>query len=218
MISSGGRDYHQVKWLWHKVAGGLGKIAAYLGTLGAFGVFAVAALDATFVPMPGGVDAITLFLSHQTPAHWALYAAAATFGSVVGCVVLYRISRRAGRRALARFPERKQQRVRELIERYDVLAVVVASLLPPPFPLKLFVVSAGVFRFPLLRFTAAIAVGRAFRFATEGYLAAHYGDRAKEIFAHYYPYAALAVAALAVAFFVTKSLLKGRSRGSEVRG
>jgi membrane protein YqaA with SNARE-associated domain len=207
-----------VKWLWHKIAGGLAKISTYLVTLGAFGVFAVGALDATFVPMPGGVDAVTLLLSHKTPAHWWLYAAAATTGSVVGCVVLYRISRRAGRRALARFSERKQQRVKELIERYDVLAVLVASLLPPPFPFKLFVVSAGVFRFPLLRFVVAIAAGRAFRFALEGYLAAHYGDRAKEIFTHYYPYVALAIAALVVVFFVAKNLMKGKGRRSEVSG
>jgi membrane protein YqaA with SNARE-associated domain len=207
-----------VKWLWHKIAGGLAKISTYLGTLGAFGVFAVAVLDATFVPMPGGVDAITLFLSHKTPAHWALYAAAATLGSVVGCVILYRISRRAGRRALARFSERKQQRVKELIERYDVLAVLVASLLPPPFPFKLFVVSAGVFRFPLARFAVAITVGRAIRFALEGYLAAHYGERAKEIFTHYYPYVALAIAALVVVFFVAKNVFKNRRRGAEVEG
>jgi membrane protein YqaA with SNARE-associated domain len=207
-----------VKWLWHKISGGLAKIAAYLVTFGAFGVFAVGALDATFVPMPGGVDAVTLLLSHQTPSHWWLYAAAATAGSVVGCVVLYHISRRAGRRALARFSESKQRRVKELIERYDVLAVVVASLLPPPFPFKLFVVSAGVFRFPLARFTAAIFVGRAFRFALEGYLAARYGDRAREIFTHYYPYAALALAALAVVFFVAKNVIKNRGRGPEVAG
>lgn len=207
-----------MKWLWHKIAGGLAKISTYLGTLGAFGVFAVAVLDATFVPMPGGVDAVTLFLSHKTPSHWALYAAAATIGSVVGCVVLYRISRRAGSRALARFSERKQRRVKELIERYDVLAVLVASLLPPPFPFKLFVVSAGVFRFPLLRFAAAIFVGRALRFTLEGYLAAYYGDRAKEIFTHYYPYVALAIAALIVVFFVAKNLMKGRGQGSEVNG
>ena len=207
-----------MKWLWHKIAGGLAKIAAYLGTLGAAGVFAVAVLDATFVPMPGGVDAVTLLLSHQTPAHWWLYAAAATIGSVVGCIVLYRISRRAGRRALSRFSERRQRRVKELIERYDVLAVLVASLLPPPFPFKLFVVSAGVFRFPLLRFAAAIFAGRAFRFALEGYLAAHYGDRAREIFTRYYPYVALGIAALVVVYFVAKGVIKNRRQGAEVRG
>jgi membrane protein YqaA with SNARE-associated domain len=196
----------------HKIANALAKISAYLGTLGAFGVFAVAALDATFVPMPGGVDAITILLSHNTPAHWWLYATAATLGSVVGCVVLYRISHRAGRSALKRFSEKKQRRVKELIERYDVLAVVVASLAPPPFPFKIFIVSAGVFRFPLLRFALAIAAGRAFRFFAEAYLAARYGDEAKELFARYYPYAALAIAVLLIVFFVVKSLMKGKAR------
>lgn len=203
-----------MKWLLHKIANALAKISTYLGTLGAFGVFAVGALDATFVPMPGGVDAVTLFLSHNTPAHWWLYAAAATLGSVVGCVILYRISKRAGRSALARFSEKKQRRVKELIERYDVLAVIVASLLPPPFPFKLFVVSAGVFRFPLLRFTLAIAAGRAFRFFVEAYLAARYGDQAKELFAHYYPYAALALAVLLLVFFIVKSLMGSKSSGT----
>lgn len=193
----------------------LGKLAAYLGAFGALGAFAVSALDATFVPMPGGADAITLLLSHQTPAHWWLYALAATFGSVAGCVVLYEISRRAGSRALSRFSEKRQQRVKELIERYDVLAVIVASLAPPPFPFKVFVVSAGVFRFPLLRFAVAIAAGRAFRFFIEAYLAARYGDQAKDLFAHYYPYVALVLVALAVVFFIVKSLLKKRESGDQ---
>jgi membrane protein YqaA with SNARE-associated domain len=200
-----------LKWLWHKITNWLGKVATYLGAFGAFGVFIVGALDATFVPMPGGVDAITLLLSHQTPEHWWLYATAATLGSVVGCVVLYEISRRAGRRALSRFSEKRQQRVKELIERYDVFAVIVASLAPPPFPFKVFVVSAGVFRFPLLRFAVAIAAGRAFRFFIEAYLAARYGDQAKDLFAHYYPYVALVIIALIVVFFVVKSLLKKRT-------
>jgi membrane protein YqaA with SNARE-associated domain len=199
-----------VKWLWHKLTGGLAKVSQYLVTFGAFGVFAVALLDSTFVPMPGGADAVTLLLSNARPAWWPIYAAAATLGSVAGCVILYYISRRAGRSALSRFSESKQTRVKELIERYDVLSVLVASLLPPPFPFKVFVISAGVFRFSVLRFAVAIAAGRALRFALEGYLAARYGERAKDIFTHYYPYVALALAALAVVFFVVKSLIKRR--------
>ena len=199
-----------MKWLWHKITNGLAKISASLVAFGPFGVFAVALLDATFVPMPGGADAVTLLLSHARPSWWAIYAAAATLGSLAGCLILYHISRRAGRRALARFSERKQARVRELIERYDVLAVLVASVLPPPFPFKLFVVSAGVFRFGVVRFAVAITAGRAFRFLLEAYLAARYGDRAKGLFAHYYPIAALVIAALVVVFFVVKNWMKGR--------
>ena len=207
-----------MKWLWHKLTGGLAKVSQYLVTFGAFGVFAVALLDSTFVPMPGGADAVTLLLSNARPAWWPIYAAAATLGSVAGCVILYYISRRAGRSALSRFSESKQTRVKELIERYDVLSVLVASLLPPPFPFKVFVISAGVFRFSVLRFAIAIAAGRALRFALEGYLAARYGERAKDIFTHYYPYVALALAALVVVVFIVKSLMKRKGRGVEAGG
>src|SRR5438132_14113654 len=115
------------------------------------------------IPMPGGVDAVLLLLSASRPSWVLVYVAAATIGSTAGCVVLYYISRRAGHRALARFSEAKQKRVKNLIDRYDVLSVLVASLLPPPFPFKLFVVSAGVFRLPPLRFSITIAADRDFR-------------------------------------------------------
>ena len=207
-----------MKWLWHKLGGGLAQLSNYLLAFGPLGLFAVALLDSSFVPMPGGADAVMLVLSNARPAWWPLYAAAGTLGSVLGCVILYYVSRRAGRRALARFSERKQARVKELIDRYDVLAVLVASLLPPPFPFKLFVVSAGVFRFSLPRFAAAIAAGRAFRFALEGYVAAHYGAHAKQWLAAYYPVIGLALAAAAIIFFVARNLLKRRGRRPEAGG
>jgi hypothetical protein len=52
----------------------------------------------------------------------------------IGCVIFYYISRRAGASALRRFSPGKQARVKELIDRYDVLTVLVASVLPPPVP------------------------------------------------------------------------------------
>jgi hypothetical protein len=70
----------------------------------------------------------------------------------------------------------------------------------------------------VVRFAAAIAVGRAFRFLLEGYLAARYGERAKELLAQYYPYAGLGLALLLVAFFVGRNLLRHRGQRSEVRG
>ena len=207
-----------MKWLLRKVTNGLGHVSQYLVSLGAFGLFAVALLDSALVPLPGGADAVMILLSAARPSWFPLYAAAATAGSTVGCVILYYISRRAGRRALEKFSEKKQARVKELVDRYDVLSVLVASVLPPPFPFKLFVVTAGVFRLSVARFAAAIAAGRAFRFLLEGYLAARYGERAKEILAQYYPYVGLGVALALVAFFVARNLLKRRGRRSGVRG
>jgi membrane protein YqaA with SNARE-associated domain len=192
----------------HKITGGLTKLTHYLVSFGPFGLLAIAFLDSVMIPMPGGVDAVLLLLSAARPSWMLIYVAAATIGSTAGCVVLYFISKRAGHRALRRFSESKQKRVKSLIDRYDVLSVLVASLLPPPFPFKLFVVSAGVFRLSLVRFTIAIAAGRTFRYLLEGYLAARYGDHAKEILGRYYPAIGLGLAILIVVIFVGKNLLK----------
>ncbi|HEY0078766.1 MAG TPA: VTT domain-containing protein [Pyrinomonadaceae bacterium] len=207
-----------MKWFFRKISNGLEAVSQYLVTFGAFGLFAIALLDSALVPLPGGADAVMLLLSAAQPSRMPVYAAAATLGSTIGCVILYYISRRAGRRALEKFSERKQARVKELVDRYDVLSVLVASVLPPPFPFKLFVVTAGVFRLSILRFIVAVASGRAFRFLLEGYLAARYGQHAGEILARYYPAIGLGLAALIVIFFVVRNLLKRRGRRSEVRG
>lgn len=199
-----------MKWLVGKITGAFGKVSSYLITFGPFGLFAIALLDGAFVPMAGGPDAVVMLLSAARPGWVVIYAAAATIGSTAGCVILYYISQRAGRRALARFSPAKQARVKDLIERYDVLSVLVASLLPPPFPFKLFVVSAGVFRLNVVRLAVAIAVGRAFRYLLEGYLAARYGDHAKEWLAHYYPAIGIGLAVLIIAIFVGRSLLRQR--------
>ena len=197
-----------MKALLSKVTGALSKFTHYLVSFGPFGLLAIAFLDSLMIPMPGGVDAVLLLLAASRPSWMLIYVAAATIGSTLGCVGLYRISQRAGKRALSRFSESKQKRVKDLIDRYDVMSVLVASLLPPPFPFKLFVVSSGVFRLNLLRFTLAVAGGRTFRYLLEGYLAARYGEHAKELLARYYPAIGIALAVLIVIAFVVKSLMK----------
>jgi membrane protein YqaA with SNARE-associated domain len=186
----------------------LTRLSEYLVTYGAFGLFTVALLDSTFVPLPSSADALMLVLSTEHPRWMLLYALMATSGSALGCYILYHISRRAGSRALKRFSEAKQKRVKELIERYDMFAVLVATLLPPPFPFKLFVVTAGVFRFSILRFMIAIIVGRTFRFLLEGFFAVRYGQDAKVILARYYPWIGLGLAAGILLLILFRRLFK----------
>ena len=202
-----------MKWLIRKITNGLTSVKDFLVPFGAFGLFAIALLDSALIPLPGGPDAVMLLLTVQNPARMPLYALGATAGSVVGCVILYYISRRAVRRALEKFPASKQARVKELVDRYDVLSVLVASVLPPPFPFKLFVITAGVFRLSLLRFTLAVAAGRAFRFFLEGFLAVRYGERAKDLLAENYPAVGLGLAVLIVVGFVLRGLLRKRKGG-----
>lgn len=192
----------------------LTSVSEYLITFGAFGLFAVALLDSAFIPLPSSADALMLLLTTAHPNWMLLYAFMATAGSAIGCWILYSISRRAGARALRRFSEAKQKRVKDLIERYDMAAVLVATLLPPPFPFKLFVVTAGVFRFSLTRFMIAIVAGRAFRFLLEGYFAVRYGDQAKEILARYYPWIGLGVVLIILIYVSSMSLRRHRSAKS----
>ena len=206
-----------MKGLLHTVTSALAKLSRYLVSFGPLGLLTIAFLDSVLIPMPGGVDAVLLLLAASRPSWMLIYVVAATIGSTAGCVGLYRLSQRAGKRALARFSESKQKRVKDLIDRYDVISVLVASLLPPPFPFKLFVVSSGVFRLNLVRFTLAIAAGRAFRYLLEGYLAAHYGEHAKDLLQRYYPAIGIALAVLIVIGVVAKTLMR-QSAKPEVSG
>ncbi len=192
----------------NKITSVLTRLSEYFIALGPFGLFVVALLDSTFVPLPSSVDALMILLTTANPRWMVVYALIATSGSTIGCVILYSVSKRAGSRALRKFSPAKQKRVKELIDRYDVLSVLVASLMPPPFPFKLFVVTAGVFRFSLTRFTIAIMGGRLFRFLLEGYLAIRYGAQAKEVLAKYYPWIGLALVVVIVAVFFFRRSMK----------
>jgi membrane protein YqaA with SNARE-associated domain len=201
-----------LNWLWNKITGGLTHVKDFLLLYGPFGLFAIALLDSALIPLPAGPDVVMILLTIQRPAWMPIYAAAATLGSVAGCVILYYISRRAGRRALNRFSEAKQARVKSLIDRYDVLSVLIASILPPPFPFKMFVITSGVFRLNVMRFAIAIGVGRALRFLLEGYLAVHYGDQADEVFKQYFPWIGGALALLIILIVVGRMLWRKKRK------
>jgi membrane protein YqaA with SNARE-associated domain len=207
-----------LKLLFEKFMKSLSRLSDFLVAFGPFGLFVVAVLDSSFVPLPSSADALMLLLTAAHPRWMIFYAIVATAGSATGCLILYYTSRRAGRRALARFSESKQKRVKELIDRYDVLSVLVASLLPPPFPFKLFVVTAGVFRFSLARFLVAIVIGRGFRFLLEGYFAIRYGAQAKVFLGKYYPWIGLGVAVAIIAVFLMYRLWKRKSEPGVERG
>ena len=203
-----------MKLFLNQATSALRRLSEFLVAFGALGLFAVALLDSTFVPLPSSADAFMLLLTAAHPDWMVFYALVATAGSALGCLILYYLSRRAGSRALAKFSESKQRRIKRLIDRYDVLSVLVASLLPPPFPFKLFVVTAGVFSFSITRFLLAIIVGRGFRFLLEGYFAIRYGAQAKLILARHYPWIAFGLAVLIIVVFLVRGLLKRRPRAN----
>jgi len=145
------------------------------------GLLLVAVADSSFLTIPEGNDLLIVVLSSGKPwGEMAYYVAMTTVGSVVGCMLLYGVGRRGGAPILRRkFSEETIVRVERLLERYGVLTLFVPSLLPPPCPFKIFVLTAGVFKLRVAEFIAVIAAGRTLRYAMWGVVAVVYGDRAK---------------------------------------
>jgi len=189
----------------------LNKAFNFLVAAGPFGLFAIALLDSAFVPLPAGPDAVMMGLSALHPEWMPVYALSATVGSVTGCIFLYQLSAKTGSKALSKIAPEKQNQIKSWIERYDMLSILVASVLPPPFPFKAFVITAGVFRFSLWRVTIAITIGRIFRFLLEGYLAIRYGQQAKEILEQNYPTIGITLTVLIVLFFIVRGFLKNKN-------
>ena len=54
--------------------------------------------------------------------------------------------------------------------------MVVPSVLPPPTPFKIFVLSAGVFRLSPTAYLCAVVIGRTLRYSIWGILAVLYGN------------------------------------------
>ena len=152
-------------------------------------------------------------LSARSPARRPLCALGPPPGPRVGGATRICSPKGPGRRPRHKFPPQKQARVKELVDRYDVLSVLVASVLPPPFPFKLFVITAGVFELSLIRFTLAVAGGRAFRYFLEGFFAVRYGEQAMELFKKHYPAVGLGLAVLIIGFFLLRALLKRKKSG-----
>ena len=71
--------------------------------------------------------------------------------------------------------EKRFKKIHASFERHEFLAVMLPSMLPPPTPFKLFVLSAGVAEMRFTHFLAAIFFGRFIRFTLESLLVIYFG-------------------------------------------
>ena len=166
---------------------------------GAPGLMLIAICDSSFISLPEVNDAALMMLSINNPLRMWELATMTVIGSIIGCLLLYSVGRKGGEAMLSkRFAADKVARVRGWYQRYGMLAVIVPSLLPPPLPFKIFVLSAGAFRLPWGRFIIAVAIGRSIRYFTEGLLAVWYGQQAIQIVADNFPIAGMVLGTLIV--------------------
>jgi membrane protein YqaA with SNARE-associated domain len=149
---------------------------AVLKPLGAWGVFAIAGIDGMGIPLPGAVDVVVATYVYNKPFLAPVYVMAAAVGSTLGCLVLYFIGYQGAEVILRkRMSPEKFERTRRSFEKHRVLALMVPAILPPPFPFKIFVMSAAAFEMTLAHFIVAILGGRLIRFAILALLTIRFG-------------------------------------------
>ncbi len=184
----------------------LNAVKEYLLALGIPGLFLLTFLDSVGIPLVGGPDALILLLAWQKPGHWLLISLSATLGSALGCASLYGISRKGGTLVLSRLDPEKRRRARERLNRHALWTVMMAVLAPPPFPTKVFIVTAGLMGMRWDRFLLGVILGRLLRYASEGYLGAQYGDEASRLLKAHYPTVSLLIILAIGAWMILRRL------------
>lgn len=164
-------------------------------------MFAIAAIDSAFFGMP--LDAVVGGYVYMHPRLFWLYSIMAAAGSAIGSLVLYFIGVAMGELVLEkRMGKAKFERVRARFENHEFLALAVPAIMPPPFPFKLFALSAAVFEMHWAHFLLAIFTGRVARFLLLSALVIYFGPQAVSIigaFIRQHGMVALAVFAVAIA-------------------
>jgi membrane protein YqaA with SNARE-associated domain len=151
----------------------------WLTHLGALGLFSVAVVDSSVIPLPlpGSTDLLLLWLVAHGSDPWLL-APFAIAGSILGGYTTWHIGRRGGEEALRHYvPARLLGPVVGWVERHRILAVFLPALLPPPIPLLPFALASGALGVSRSRFLAIFGAARTLRYTFIAWLGVIYGRK-----------------------------------------
>jgi membrane protein YqaA with SNARE-associated domain len=191
------------------------KIVIFAGALGAPGLFLISFLDSSVLTFPVINDLLLIELSIQKPLRMPLYAAMAMTGSVLGCLLLYFIAKKGGEAFFHRKAGARARAIRHWVEKNGFGGMLLAALLPPPTPFKIFVFAGAVFEVPLASFTSAITLARTIRYFGMGYLAIRYGDQAMPFLTQHKLELTVAVVVFAVVSYgASRLILREKSQNA----
>jgi membrane protein YqaA with SNARE-associated domain len=140
-------------------------------------VVVLAALDSSMlVFVPFGIDTVVVYMAARAQHAFWLYPVLATAGSLAGAGVTFWIGGRVGEAGLTRLvSEPRLERLRQRVRDKGAIAMALAALIPPPFPLTAFILTCGALAVnPWLLFVG-MGLARLVRFGAEGGLAHLYG-------------------------------------------
>jgi len=142
---------------------------------GGLGLLTLGILDSSLLVLPVGNDLLVLALCARFPQRVLYYVAMATLGSVIGSFTTDWVGRKSEGKLKKVVPSKHMKYLRGWVEKRAALTLMVASLLPPPFPFTAIVAAAAALRYPRVKLLSYVAAGRFLRFGIEAALAVHYG-------------------------------------------
>jgi len=148
--------------------------------LGGIGLLVLGILDSSFLFAPLGNDVLVVAITarHHRIPEMIYYASMSTIGSVLGCLLVDVVFRKAGEEGLRKhLPARRFDYVKQKVNQNAAWALVVASLAPPPFPFTPFIMAAAALEYPRQRLLTVVGAARMVRFTGLGILALVFGDR-----------------------------------------
>jgi membrane protein YqaA with SNARE-associated domain len=181
---------------------------SWLAGFGVFGIFALTMADA-LVPLLPIPDLALIAISVQNPKLWLFYALVAALGSTTGSMIFYGFVRLASRRFVKSLSAARFKKIERLLGRYDILILIGAAVLPPPFPFKPFVICAGLISFQWWRLFVGLLIGRFIRYGVLACLGVYYGATALKVIQNNAGWFFLGVGAVA-AGIVAFNLLNGK--------
>ncbi len=168
--------------------------------LGGLGLILTGIVDNSFIPIPGGMDLLTIVLSAHRKEWWWYYAIMATLGSVIGGYLTFRLGREGGEKTLEKkVPKSEGERVYRMFRKFGFWAIFVPALLPPPVPIVPFLLAPGILKYSRRRFLLALALSRGIRYSLVAYLGSRYGRGIFHWVGHYYKPILIVLIALGVA-------------------
>jgi membrane protein YqaA with SNARE-associated domain len=192
---------------------------AILQPLGAWGVFAVAALDGAAVGLP--MDVVVGGYVAQNHARLLLYVVMAATGSALGSLVIYAIGYKGGEELLRKrvSPERFEK-LHEAFDKHPFWSLMFPAMLPPPTPFKLFALGAAVAEMSIGHFLLAIFLGRTVRFLVLGILVIQFGPgvvhTVRIFFTHHFYWVLIAVMVALAAWLAVRRWKARRRKFSAV--
>lgn len=200
-----------MNWEW------IGRLTPWLSGLGPVGLFAITFLDGAAIPIVGGPEAMTVVLAWKQPSQlpWIVLAAAA--GAALGGLVFYKLGDASGRRVLAKLQPARREWLQRQVSRHAFWTLLVAVLLPPPFPTKPFVLTAGAIGTPVRTFLAATFTGRVLRFSALAYIGFRFGEEAARIVATHYPTILIVLVGLVLAGLAGRAMFRRLSQRAAAR-